>query len=103
MLPVVLMGQRSSEREHSCSIDFFIFFLPVYIPKSCFDNINRIFSIFLWKNKTLRINQKIVIMLRGRGGLGVPDVYLNYLAFNARYPLIWVYDKRIDNGSWNWL
>lgn len=72
----------------------------MFIQKSWFDNVNTMFSPFQWNNKNPRTNQKKLSLPRDKGGLGIPDVYLYYLAFNARYSLTWGYR---DRGSWDWL
>ena len=42
-------------------------------------------------------------MPRDKGGLGIPDVYMYYLAFDARFPLMWGYQHNRIQGSWEWL
>lgn len=85
------------------NLTFLFYSVPMYIPKPWFANINRMFVSFLWRDKKPRINQKKLSMPRDRGGLGIPDVYLYYIAFNARYPLIWGFKKDRKKGSWDWL
>lgn len=40
---------------------------------------------------------------RGSGGLGIPDVYSYYLAYNTRSPLSWAYTCKSEAGSWKWV
>lgn len=39
-----------------------------------------------------------------KGGLGIPDVYTYYLAYNGVYSISWPYKKdEVGVGSWRWL
>ncbi len=40
---------------------------------------------------------------RSSGGIGLPDIYQYYIAFNSRYPLQWAYNAERQIGSWEWL
>lgn len=42
-------------------------------------------------------------MPTSKGGLGVPNVYLYYLSYNARYPLACGYTNGGIAGTWDWL
>ena len=43
-------------------------------------------------------------ILRKKGGLGIPDVYFYYLAYNGVYPISWAYRKEEPAmGGWRWL
>lgn len=44
-------------------------------------------------------------MPKEKSGLGVPNIYIYYIAFNARYPLTWGYNEKNHKipGSWEWL
>ncbi len=60
-------------------------------------------SLFYGTTRSLELIEKKLSLPRDKGGLGIPNVYLYYLAFNARYSLIWGYKKSRDKGSWDWL
>ncbi len=42
-------------------------------------------------------------MLRSKGGLGVPDLYLYYLAYNTRFAIAWGYSAKTWKPNWDWL
>ena len=77
--------------------------IPLQFPQYWFRDIQSIFSIFLWKNKKPRISYKKMSMLKSKGGLSVPDMYLYYLAYNARFPIVWGYSTKTCKPNWDWL
>lgn len=83
---------------------FLLSSIPMKFPQKWFSEINKQFSIFLWKENRPRISLRKLSIPRKRGGLGVPDIYTYYLALNAQYPLSWAYKKDTSTiGSWSWL
>ena len=84
-------------------ISFMLSSIPLRIPEHWFKEINKQFTLFLWRNKKPRISLEKLSMSRNKGGLGVPDIYLYYLAFNIRYPMLWAYHEHLEVGSWLWL
>ena len=77
--------------------------IPLKIPDYWFKEINKLFTKFLWRNKKPRISLKKLTMNRNEGGLGIPDIYDYYLAFNIKYPMLWAYHEQCEVGSWLWL
>lgn len=59
-----------------------------------------LFKKILWKEKPPRINRSKLMLDRNKGGLGLPDVYKYYNAFNARYPLTWAYKREHNHTAW---
>lgn len=53
------------------------------------------------KQESVSIN--IYVKHRNKGGLGIPDMYTCYLAFNGKYPMLWAYQEQYEVGSWIWL
>ncbi len=47
------------------------------------------FGKFIWNDKKPTVNRTKMHMSRDNGGLGLPDLYKYYIAFNIRYPLEW--------------
>ena len=82
---------------------FLISAIPLKFPLYWFTEINKLFTDFLWSNKKTRISYKRLTRPRKRGGLGVPDVYSYYLAYNARFPMLWAYTGQSEFGSWKWV
>uniref|UniRef100_A0A665TEM0 Reverse transcriptase domain-containing protein n=1 Tax=Echeneis naucrates TaxID=173247 RepID=A0A665TEM0_ECHNA len=74
-------------------LNFLMLSIPLFIEKSWFDSVNKMFSSFLWNNKMPRFNWKKLSLPRDKGGLGIPDLYSYYLSFNARYSITWGYKK----------
>ncbi len=52
--------------------------IPLQFPQYWFKDVQSTFCTFLWKDKKPRLNFKKMSMLRSKGGLGVPDLYLYY-------------------------
>ena len=79
--------------------------VPLEFPQQWFKEIDKLFSSFLWWDKKPRINHKKLAMPINKGGLGVPDAHLYYLAYNARFPLLWACKDKNQYavGSWGWL
>lgn len=103
-LPMSIWGRAETLKMNVLPrLIFLVSSIPLPIRKAWFDNINTIFSRFLWNNKKPRINRNKLYQPRDKGGLGIPDVYLYYLAFNAKYSLMWGYKTSRDSGSWDWL
>lgn len=42
-------------------------------------------------------------MPKNKGVMCVPDMYLYYLAYNARFPIVWGYSVKYCEGNWDWL
>lgn len=84
-------------------LSFLFSSIPLQFPQHWLKEVNSLFSGFLWRNKKPRMNHKKLTRYRYRGGLGVPDIYLYYLPYNARYPLSWGYKNGGTIGSWKWL
>ena len=82
---------------------FLISAIPLKFPLYWFTEINKLFTDFLWSNKKPRISYKRLTRPRKRDGLGVQDVYSYYLAYNARFPLLWAYTGQSEFGSWKWV
>lgn len=84
-------------------LTYIISSIPLQIPQYWFKEINTIFSQFIWKDKKPRINHKKLSMPRRTGGLGVPNLYLYYLSYNARFPIVWGYGATPKKANWDWL
>uniref|UniRef100_A0A667ZNP8 Reverse transcriptase domain-containing protein n=1 Tax=Myripristis murdjan TaxID=586833 RepID=A0A667ZNP8_9TELE len=77
--------------------------IPLKFPESWFKEIKKLFIMFLWGDKKPRISLSKLVRHRNKGGLGIPDIYTYYLAFNGKYPLLWAYYEHHEAGSWIWL
>lgn len=52
------------------------------------------------EEKPPRINHSKLMLDRNKGGLGFPDIYKYYIAFNARYPQKWAYKRKHNHTPW---
>lgn len=105
-LPLSLWGRAEVIKMNLLPrLSFLISAIPLKFLQQWFKEIDKLFSSFLWRDKKPRINCKKLAMSRNKGGLGVPDVHLYYLAYNARFPLSWAYKDKNQYavGSWEWL
>lgn len=103
-LPLSLWGRAEVLKMNVLPRLIFLFSsIPMKYPQSWFSDINKQFSLFLWKEKRPRISLRKLSIPRKMGGLGVPDIYTYYLALNAQYPLSWAYKRHTEIGSWSWL
>lgn len=104
VLPLSLWGRSEIIKMNLLPrLTFLMFSIPIKFPPSWFNEVNKIFNGFLWNYKKPRISQKKITKPRSSGGIGLPDIYQYYIAFNARYPLQWAYGTERLIGSWEWL
>lgn len=104
VLPLSLWGRAEVLKMNILPrLTYIISAIPLKIPQGWFQEIDTLFSSFLWKDKKPRINRKKLSSLRSQGGLGVPDISLYHLSYNARFPLSWGYNDPVIRGSWQWL
>ena len=104
VLPISLWGRAEVLKMNILPrLLFLISAIPLKFPFYWFKEMNKLFSDFLWSNKKPRISYKRLSRPSKRGGLGVPDVYSYYLAYNAKFPLLWAYTGQSELGSWKWV
>uniref|UniRef100_A0A668APH5 Reverse transcriptase zinc-binding domain-containing protein n=1 Tax=Myripristis murdjan TaxID=586833 RepID=A0A668APH5_9TELE len=84
-------------------LSFLLSSIPLKIPDYWFKEIKSLFTKFLWRNNKPRISLSKLTLSREKGGLGIPDIYDYYLAFNGKYPMSWAYHEHCVVGSWLWL
>uniref|UniRef100_A0A8C6WXR2 Reverse transcriptase domain-containing protein n=1 Tax=Neogobius melanostomus TaxID=47308 RepID=A0A8C6WXR2_9GOBI len=102
-LPLSLWGRAEVIKMNLLPrLTFPISAIPLKVPQKWFKEIDTLFTQFLWNGKKPRINRKKLTMPKGKCGLGVPSIYMYYLAFNVRYPLTWGYNEKNHRtpGSW---
>lgn len=70
ILPLSLSGRIESVRMNVLPKLLYLFqMLPIDIPKSSFDKLDKLISIFIWQRKRPRIRLKILQLSKARGGL----------------------------------
>lgn len=70
--------------------------LPVFLPKSFFQSLNRVLSSFLWDNKTPRIRRNLLERPRYVGGLALPNLKYFYWACNIQKVICWFQTPTTD-------
>lgn len=58
--------------------------IPLKIPEYWFKEIRKLLMMFLWGNKKPRIGLNELTKHRNKGGLGIPEIFTYYLAFNGK-------------------
>ena len=100
-LPLTIWGKIDSLKMNVLPrITFLIAAIPLPLDTSFFKEVDTIFRKFIWNNKTPRISRKNLYIDREKGGLGLPNVYKYYIAFNSRYPLKWGYGFNSRDTRW---
>ena len=61
--------------------------LPIDIPKTTFDKLDKLISIFIWQRKRPRIRLKVLELSKANGGLKRPN--LRYYFWAAQL-IIWI-------------
>lgn len=91
VLPLTLMGRIETIRMNVLPRLLFLFqSLPVIIPSSTFKRLDKIISKFLWQNKRARINYKILLCPKERGGLNLPNLKKYYWAAQLKALIMWI-------------
>lgn len=92
-LPVSLLGRINIIKMNILPKFLYLFqSIPLFLPKSFFKSVNRMFSSFIWANKTPRIS--ITSLQQGKlsGGLALPN--LMYWAANIQKYTYWLNDPQ---------
>ncbi len=70
--------------------------IPLFLPKSFFNNIDKRISSFIWAGKTPRISKFLLQKNRLSGGLSLPNfMYYYYWAANIQKLVFWVQDSSL--------
>lgn len=70
--------------------------LPVFLPKSYFSNVDKLFSSFIWGNGVPRIKRALLRRDRSVGGLGLPNLRNYYWAANIQKMSLWVQQPTLN-------
>ena len=81
-------------------ITFLVAAIPLPFDNCFFKEIDTLLRDFIWNNKAPRISRKNLYVDREKGGLGLPNMYKYYVAFNSRYPLKWGYGSESRDTRW---
>ena len=64
--------------------------LPILVPQSVFKLLEKLISKCIWQNQTPRIQLKILMSAKDKGGLNPPNLKLYYWAAQLRAVVAWV-------------
>lgn len=99
ILPLSLVGRIETIRTNVLPRLLFLFqSLPIKIPMSTFNMLNKWISKFIWQNKRPRIKLKTLMCPKEVGGLNVPNLKNYYFAAQLRSIITWVCQE--DDTIW---
>ncbi|KAF7651547.1 hypothetical protein LDENG_00109220 [Lucifuga dentata] len=92
-LPLTMMGHIESVHMNVLLRLLYIFqMLPIEVPKSTFDRLNKLISKFIWQRKRPRIQFKTIQLPKPQGGLGLPNLRYYFWAAQLRPLISWLED-----------
>uniref|UniRef100_A0A3P8SZA0 Reverse transcriptase domain-containing protein n=1 Tax=Amphiprion percula TaxID=161767 RepID=A0A3P8SZA0_AMPPE len=92
-LPLSLLGRIESLRMNIIPKLLYLFqMLPIDIPKSTFDKLDRLFSKFIWQGRRPRVRLKTLQLPKSHGGLKLPHLRHYFWAAQLRPLTIWIQD-----------
>lgn len=98
-LPLSMFGRVESVRMNVLPRLLYPFqMLPIDIPKSTFDKLDKLIARFIWQNKRPRIRLKTLQLLKSGGGLKLPNLQYYFWAAQMRPISIWIQD--LTNTRW---
>ena len=98
ILPLSLFGRVETVRMKLLPRLLFLFqSLPVGIPASIFNLLNRLISTFIWQNKRPRVRLKAIFLPKDKGGLGLPNVTY-YWAAQLTAIVAWI--RKDEDTGW---
>lgn len=81
----------------SPQLNYILMMVPVTISPHFFKQYDTIIKDFLWEGKRPRIKLSKMCAPRAKGGLGLPDLRLYYIAFEmAKIAKHWIKDNKLD-------
>lgn len=99
VLPLSFFGRIETIRMNVLPRLLFLFqSLPVRVPTSVFNMLNKLISQFIWEHKKPRIKLKILHLPKNKGGLALPNLKHYYWAAQLTAIVTWV----SGNGETKW-
>uniref|UniRef100_A0A3B5QZS0 Reverse transcriptase domain-containing protein n=1 Tax=Xiphophorus maculatus TaxID=8083 RepID=A0A3B5QZS0_XIPMA len=90
-LPISLIGRVESIRMNVLPRLLYLFqMLPVEIPKSTFDTLDKMITGFIWQKRQPRIRLKTLQLPKPKGGLKLPNFKYYYWAAQLKPLLVWL-------------
>ncbi len=91
ILPLSMFGRIETVKMNILPRLLFLFqSLPVWVPVSAFNKLEKLISKFIWQNKRPRIRLKILMSDKDRGGLNLPNLRYYYWAAQLRAITAWL-------------
>ena len=104
LLPLSLAGRINSVKMNILPKFSFLFqSIPIFIPKTFFQKLDRMISDFIWNKKTPRIRKMSLQRARNDGGMALPNFLFHYWAANFRTLQYWLradQDLLLEVPSW---
>ncbi len=70
--------------------------LPLFLPQSLFQSLDKLISSFLWAGKNPRIRREILEKPKDQGGLALPNMKKYYWASNIQKVMYWYQAPELD-------
>lgn len=91
VLPLSLIGRVESVRMNILPRLLYLFqMLPVEIPQSTFDKLDKLITHFIWQKKRPRIRLKTLQLSKLDGGLGLPNLKYYFWAAQLKPLKVWI-------------
>lgn len=99
ILPLSLLGRVETVRMNLLPRMLFLFqSLPVKVPITTFNMLDKLISKFIWQRKRPRIRLKILLLPKEKGGLGLPNLKYYYWAAQLNAVVAWI--KNDQETGW---
>lgn len=91
VLPLSLFGRVETVRMNLLPRFLFLFqSLPIRVPISTCNMLNKLISQFIWQHKRPRIKLKILHLAKDKGGLALPNIKFYYWAAQLAAIVTWI-------------
>lgn len=98
VLPLSLFGRVETVKMNILPRLLFLFqSLPVWIPSSAFNMLDKLISKFIWQNKKPRVRLKLLTLEKNKGGLALPNIKYYYWAAQLTALVVWI-NNNIESG-----
>lgn len=99
ILPLSLLGRIEVIKMNLLPRFLFLFqSLPVNVPISVFNMLDKLISKFIWQKKKPRIKFKTLLLPKDKGGLGLPNLKYYYWAAQLTAVVAWI--KNDKESGW---
>lgn len=71
--------------------------LPIHIPATYFNQVQKTFTEFIWARKRPRLSKKLLVLPKQHGGLALPDIRAYYRAVHLGRLIDWCRHQIMDS------